>query len=110
MLAVIFEAHVTSGRQDEYLDHAARLRKALDGVEGFISVERFRSLADPDKLLSISYWESEDALVRWRNDPGHREAQHAGRAGIFADYRISVASVMRQYSATERAHAPTATP
>jgi heme-degrading monooxygenase HmoA len=102
MIVVIFEALPAAGRKGDYLDHAARLRDELGAVDGFISVERFQSLTDPDKLLSLSVWRDEAAVAAWRNSLRHRRTQAAGRAGIFRDYRLRVASVVRDYGMTER--------
>ena len=102
MIAVIFEVEPAEGRFDDYLDHAARLRPELEKMPGFLSVERFRSLTNPGKLLSLSFWEDEAAVRRWRNHPGHRETQRAGREGIFAGYRLRVAAVLRDYALEER--------
>ncbi|GGG27248.1 antibiotic biosynthesis monooxygenase [Caldovatus sediminis] len=102
MIAVIFEVEPAEGRNDEYLDHAARLRPELERMPGFISVERFRSLSNPAKLLSLSFWEDEAAVARWRNHVAHRAAQAAGRAGVFAGYRLRVAAVLRDYGMAER--------
>jgi len=101
-VAVIFEVEPAAGRMDDYLDHAARLRAELERMPGFISIERFRSLNDPDRLLSLSFWEDETAVARWRNHPGHRAAQAAGRDGVFAGYRLRVAAVLRDYGMHER--------
>jgi heme-degrading monooxygenase HmoA len=102
MIAVIFEVWPTDGRKGDYLDHAARLRDELERVDGFISVERFQSLADPDKLLSLSFWRDDDAVATWRRHAGHRATQSAGREGIFRDYRLRVAAVVRDYGMTQR--------
>ncbi len=102
MIAVIFEVEPAEGRLDDYLDHAARLREALVQVPGFVSVERFRSLTNPGKLLSLSVWEDEAAVRSWRTHPGHRDSQRAGREGIFAGYRLRVAAVLRDYALAER--------
>jgi heme-degrading monooxygenase HmoA len=102
MIAVIFEVEPAEGQFDAYLDFAARLRPVLEQMPGFISVERFRSLTNPAKLLSLSFWESEAAVAGWRNRMEHRQAQAAGRAGIFAGYRLRVASVLRDYGLDER--------
>lgn len=102
MYAVIFELRSAEGRKDAYLAHAAQLRAELEAIEGFISVERFQSLTDPDKLLSLSFFSDEAAVARWRNHAQHRMAQAAGRGGIFADYRLRVAEVLRDYGMTER--------
>lgn len=106
MIAVIFEVEPAEGRKSEYLDIAAEMRPLVEEVEGFISVERFQSLTDPKKLLSISFFEDEAALDRWRQLAAHRRAQAKGRAGIFRDYRLRVASVIRDYGMHDRAEAP----
>jgi heme-degrading monooxygenase HmoA len=103
---VVFEVWPASGRKEDYLAIAATLRSELEKMDGFISVERFQSLSDPAKLLSLSFWRDEDAVARWRNTLHHRESQAAGRAGIFADYRLRIASVVRDYGMIERAEAP----
>ncbi|WP_135468005.1 antibiotic biosynthesis monooxygenase family protein [Crenalkalicoccus roseus] len=102
MIAVIFEVEPAEGQLDAYLDHAARLRAELETMPGFLSVERFRSLANPAKLLSLSFWEDEEAVRRWRNHAAHRAAQRAGRDGVFAGYRLRVAAVLRDYGPAER--------
>lgn len=107
MIAVIFEVEPADGREDAYLATAADLRPLLDGIEGFVSVERFRSLANPGKILSLSFFESEEAVIRWRNLPAHRRAQAVGRGGAFAGYRLRIARVMRDYGMSDRAEAPT---
>ncbi|MEM8748687.1 MAG: antibiotic biosynthesis monooxygenase [Pseudomonadota bacterium] len=106
MIAVIFEVEPADGRQDEYLDIAASMRPMLEQVEGFISVERFRSLTDPTKLLSLSFFEDEAAIERWRTLNAHHGAQSKGRAGVFSDYRLRVAHVMRDYGLHDREQAP----
>jgi|SRR5580704_12617425 heme-degrading monooxygenase HmoA len=94
MIAVIFEVLPADGRKGDYLEHAARLKSELECMDGFISVERFQSLTDPDKLLSLSFWRDEQAVVRWRCQAAHRAAQSIGRKGIFRDYRLLVAAVV----------------
>jgi heme-degrading monooxygenase HmoA len=106
MIAVIFEVWPAEGRRQEYLDIAAELRKELETIDGFISIERFESLTQKGKVLSLSFWRDEESVKRWRNLPAHRAAQSAGRAGIFADYRLRVASVVRDYGMTQREAAP----
>jgi heme-degrading monooxygenase HmoA len=106
MIAVIFEVVPAEGRKDDYLGLAAALKADLEAMEGFVSVERFQSLTNPGKMLSLSFWRDEAALLAWRNRPGHRAAQEAGRKGIFADYRLRVAAVIRDYGMFERAQAP----
>ncbi len=106
MIAVIFEVWPASGRKDDYLSIAASLRDDLTRLDGFISVERFQSLTDPNKLLSLSFWRDEEAVKAWRTQSRHRASQSKGRAGIFADYRLRVAAVLRDYGLTDRAAAP----
>lgn len=106
MIAVIFEVEPAEGRRDDYLDIAAGLRARLDDVEGFLSVERFQSLTDPRKILSLSFFEDEAAVARWRNLGAHRDAQAKGRGGVFDGYRLRIASVIRDYGMVERAQAP----
>lgn len=102
MIAVIFEVRPAPGRRDEYLGIAAALREELAGIDGFISVERFQSITDPDKMLSLSFWRDEEAVQRWRSQAKHRIAQARGRGGVFSDYRLRVAGVLRDYAMTER--------
>jgi len=106
MIAVIFEVWPATGRKDDYLRLAAQLREELERVDGFISIERFQSLTDPGKLLSLSVWRDEEAVSAWRNNARHRATQAAGRGGIFADYRLRIAAVVRNYGMNERAQAP----
>jgi heme-degrading monooxygenase HmoA len=106
MIAVIFEVTPAEGKRDAYLDIAARLRPLLDGIDGFISIERFQSLSDPDHVLSLSFWRDEEPVKAWRNTEDHRQAQKAGRGGIFAGYRLRIAHVVRDYGMVERAEAP----
>jgi heme-degrading monooxygenase HmoA len=102
MIAVIFEVWPADGRRESYLDHAARLRPELEKIDGFISVERFQSLTDSAKMLSLSFWRDEEAVARWRNHVGHRATQKAGRSGVFRDYRLRVAGVIRDYGMEKR--------
>ena len=106
MIAVIFEVVPKPGCKEAYLEIAAELRPHLEAIDGFVSVERFQSLSDPDKILSLSVFESEAALEAWRNLPPHRSAQGRGRRELFADYRIRVAAVLRDYGLDERDEAP----
>jgi len=106
MIAVIFEVTPNPGRRDAYLDAAARLRPLLAEIDGFISIERFESLTEPGKMLSLSFWRDEEAVQRWRNVEAHRRTQEQGRKSIFADYRLSVAQVIRSYGLHDRAEAP----
>ena len=107
MIAVIFEVMPLPGHQQQYLDIAAGLKPMLQQVEGFISVERFQSLSDSDKILSVSFWEDEAAVQRWRTQTAHRNAQTKGRNEVFRDYRIRVAHVLRDYGMEDRAKVPT---
>ncbi|WP_046118435.1 antibiotic biosynthesis monooxygenase family protein [Ensifer aridi] len=106
MIAVIFEVLPAEGKRDTYLGLAADLRPLLDGIDGFISIERFQSLADQNKLLSLSFWRDEAAVKAWRNGAEHRAAQAAGRNGVFTEYRLRVAAVMRDYGLHNRHEAP----
>ncbi len=106
MFAVIFEVQPRPGREQDYLALAQELRAELEHIDGFISIERFASLTTEGKILSLSFWRDEAAVRRWREHAPHREAQRRGREDIFADYRIRVAGVVRDYSMTERDQAP----
>jgi len=106
MVAVIFEVWPAEERRQEYLDLAAALRPELEQIDGFISIERFESLSEPGKILSLSFFRDEDAVARWRAVAEHRAAQARGRAGIFRDYRLRVAGVIRDYGMTDRRQAP----
>ncbi|MFK0331495.1 antibiotic biosynthesis monooxygenase family protein [Rhizobium sp. NPDC090275] len=106
MIAVIFEVLPYMGERHTYLDLAGELRAELEKMDGFISIERFESLTMRGKLLSLSFWRDEEAVKRWRNLEHHRAAQAAGRGGIFADYRLRIGHVVRDYGMIERAEAP----
>jgi heme-degrading monooxygenase HmoA len=106
MIAVIFEVVPREGHADAYFNLAAGLRAQLEAIDGFISVERFQSLTQPSKVLSLSFWRDEDAVRRWRELQAHRGAQRAGRGQHFADYRLRVAQVLRDYGLNEREQAP----
>jgi heme-degrading monooxygenase HmoA len=106
MIAVIFEVVPNEGRKQEYLDIAAALRPHLEAIDGFLSIERFASLADPGKILSLSFWRDEQAVAAWRRLEVHRAAQARGRGEVFADYRLRVAEVVRDYGLNEREQAP----
>ena len=106
MIAVIFEVQPHADRKADYLQAAAKLRPLLDEVDGFVSIERFESLASPGKILSLSYWRDEEAVRQWRNNDEHRQVQSAGRDFIFASYRLTVAHVLRTYGMDDRAQAP----
>jgi heme-degrading monooxygenase HmoA len=106
MMAVIFEVWPASGRKEDYLRLAASLRAEVEQIDGFISVERFESLYDEGKLLSLQFWRDEAAITAWRNHLKHRQAQALGRSELFADYRLRIAEVVRDYGPTDRAQAP----
>jgi heme-degrading monooxygenase HmoA len=106
MIAVIFEVIPAPGRKQDYLDLAASLRPELEKMDGFISIERFASLTNEGKILSLSIWRDEEAVKRWREFERHRIAQAKGRGGIFADYRLRVARVIRDYGMFDREQAP----
>jgi len=106
MIAIIFEVEPHAEHKDRYLEIAASLKPVLEEIDGFISVERFQSLTNPGKLLSISFFRDEKALDEWRNVMAHRKAQAAGRNVLFKDYRLKVCSVIRDYGLNDRAEAP----
>ena len=104
MIAVIFEVWPADG--ERYLGIAAQLRPLLDGIDGFLSIERFESLSEPGKMLSLSFWRDETAVRQWREHAEHRAAQRAGRETVFDDYRLRIATVVRDYGMTDRTQAP----
>jgi len=106
MIGIIFEVWPAKGQKENYLETAAEMRALLDEIDGFISVERFQSLTDPDKLLSLSFFRDEETVERWRNTLAHRKAQAMGRSSYFDNYRIRVVSTIRDYGKTERAEVP----
>ena len=106
MIAVIFEVWPKPDHKQDYLDLAAGLRPILETIDGFISIERFESLAEKGKLLSLSFFRDEAAVAAWRNVAEHRNSQAKGRARIFDNYRIRIAGVVRDYGMNERAQVP----
>jgi heme-degrading monooxygenase HmoA len=106
MIAVLFEVWPAEGKTQHYLDLAAALRDELSRLDGFISIERFESLSEPGKLLSLSFFRDEAAVANWRNATQHRTTQEQGRGGVFYDYRLRVAHVLRDYGMSDRRQAP----
>jgi heme-degrading monooxygenase HmoA len=106
MIAVIFEVWPKPEHKQQYLDLAAELKPVLEKIDGFISVERFESITEKGKMLSLSFFRDEAAVEAWRNVPGHRKTQARGRAKIFENYRLRIAGVIRDYGMNERAQAP----
>jgi heme-degrading monooxygenase HmoA len=106
MIAVIFEVIPNEGKKEEYLDIAANLRPELNNIEGFISIERFQSFTDPEKVLSLSFWRDEQSIQQWRNLEMHRHAQVKGRNEVFKDYHLRIANVVRDYGMFERKESP----
>ncbi len=106
MIAVIFEVVLANGGKSDYLELAAGLKGRLSDIPGFVSIERFQSLNNSKKLLSLSLWETEEAVEKWRNLEGHRIAQTRGRSELFKEYRIRVAMILREYTLTDREGAP----
>ena len=103
MIAVLFEVWPAKGKTQQYLDLAAALKKELSQVDGFLSIERFESLTEPGKL----FFRDEEAVAAWRNSDRHRATQSKGRRGVFSDYRLRVAGVLRDYGLKDREQAPT---
>ena len=106
MIAVIFEVWAKTGQRQTYLDIAAALRPQLEKMDGFISIERFESLTEPGKILSLSFFRDETAVAAWRNLEAHRRAQAKGRGAVFANYRLRIAGVVRDYGMQDRVQAP----
>ncbi|KXX67207.1 antibiotic biosynthesis monooxygenase [Flammeovirga sp. SJP92] len=106
MIAVIFEVLPKEENKQEYLEIASKLKPMLEGMEGFISIERFQSLQNPNKMLSLSYWEDEKAIEHWRNNMLHRKGQASGKKHIFSDYSIRVGQIIRDYGLDDRDEAP----
>ena len=106
MVAVIFEAIPGEGKKDEYFAIAEKLRPELNKIQGFISIERFQSVAHPEKILSLSFWKDEESIAQWRNVEMHRNAQAKGRRSVFSDYRLRVAQVVRDYRMKDREQTP----
>lgn len=106
MIAVIFEVQPHDDRYNDYLEFAAKLSPLLETIDGFISIERFQSLSDERRILSLSFWRDEDAVRAWRQQEAHRQTQAAGKTEIFRDYRLRVAAVLRDYGLHDRTEAP----
>ena len=106
MIAVIFEVNIADGKTSEYLDIANEIKPLLSEIDGFISIERFQSLTNEGKVLSLSFWRDEEAVQEWRNLESHRFAQSKGRKGVFENYRLRVTDVIRDYGMMNRSEAP----
>jgi len=106
MIAVIFEVHPAPEKIQEYLDIAALLGRELEHADGFISIERFESLTNKGKILSLSFWQDDEAVEKWRKIQEHRLAQSRGREGIFLRYRLRIAETIRDYGMDNRDEAP----
>lgn len=98
MYAVIFEVEISDGKKDQYLNIAAHLKEQLITMPGFLTIERFQSLVEEGKLLSLSFWEDEKSLLNWKKNIDHLAAQKEGRESIFKDYRIRICEVKRDYT------------
>ena len=98
MIAVIFEANAIPDQQNRYFELAAELKPLLSQVDGFIDIERFQSLSTDGKVLSLSWWESEEAVLLWKRNTKHQAAQREGKKTIFSYYRIRVMNLIREYS------------
>lgn len=106
MIAVIFEFTPKEGKFEDYYELALGLNEEVKKFDGFISIERFESINNKGKFVSLSFWRDEEAVKNWRNMQQHREAQKKGRKSIFASYRLRIASVSRDYEMDKRAQAP----
>jgi heme-degrading monooxygenase HmoA len=106
MIAVIFEVTPTENGKEKYFEIATDLKSILSEMDGFISIERFQSITNPDRYLSLSFWRDENSVRLWRNQLDHREAQREGRINLFKDYRLRVANVLRDYGMDDRQQAP----
>jgi len=106
MIAVIFEFTPADGRKADYFDLVAGLKPELEKAEGFLSIERFESITNPGKFVSLQFWRDEECIRKWRNLQQHRDAQAQGRGGVFSGYRLRIASVLRDYTLEDRAQAP----
>ena len=106
MIAVIFEVYPAKGKLEEYLDIASSLMPQLEKIDGFIYIERFSSLVEEGKILSLSFWRDEIAVEQWRNMESHRLAQEKGRENVFSNYRLRVADISRDYGMNSREQAP----
>jgi len=106
MICVIFEVIPKKERKNEYFEIASELKVTLAEMEGFVSIERFQSLTDQTKFLSLSFWKDEESVRIWREQAFHRQAQVKGRNRIFDNYRLRVATVIRDYGMKERLQAP----
>ncbi|EHM47800.1 antibiotic biosynthesis monooxygenase [Hafnia alvei ATCC 51873] len=102
MIAVIFEANSHLDKQARYLDIASELKPLLEQIDGFIAIERFQSLSESGKILSLSWWRDEESVLAWKKNVFHQQAQAEGRASIFSYYRIRVARVLRDYASENR--------
>jgi heme-degrading monooxygenase HmoA len=106
VIGIIFEVWPAEGKMKEYLDIAARLKPLLNQIDGFISIERFESLSEPGKILSLSFFRDQAAIEQWRTLEAHRFAQATGRGGVFRDYRLRVVGIIRDYGMFNREQAP----
>ncbi|MBF2708116.1 antibiotic biosynthesis monooxygenase family protein [Flavobacterium soyangense] len=106
MIAVIFEAIPHADQKNEYFNIASALKPSLEKIDGFISIERFQSFNDPEKVLSLSFWKNEQSIQQWRSLEMHRHAQSQGRESIFKDYHLRIANVSRDYGMFDRKEVP----
>ncbi len=106
MIAMIFEYRIDERHRTPYQSHAALMRELVTHVDGFVSFERFNSATDDGKVLALAFFETEEAVTRWRNSAEHRKAQNLGRVRYFTDYRLRMATVTRDYTMTDRDEAP----
>ena len=106
MIVVIFESWPKPGNGETYLKMGQSMSSLVEGFDGFISIERFESVVEPGKFVALSYWRDEESVAAWRNVAEHRRIQDGSRRSVFNDYRLRVATVMRDYSMENREQAP----
>mgnify|MGYP000094091323 CR=1 FL=1 len=106
MIAMIFEFWLNDDEVDNYTPYSGKMRQLVDEIEGFISVERYRSEYDPDKILALGFFRDETAVEKWRNHPAHRQAQQLGRQKYYTNYRLRMAEVVRDYDRHNREQVP----
>ena len=93
MFSVLFEVHPKPDQWDAYLGYVKMLRPELEQVEGFVDNIQYRSLNREGWILSLSNWQDEKAVVRWRTKMRHHEVQELGRGEVLLDYHLRVGQI-----------------